>query len=270
MRVVRTFGRQRSEASRFTRDNHLMARQQVYVWWWSRAVEVLWDVLIPLSQAVLLLYGGWQVLEGQLSLGELMMFLVYLVMLLSPLAVLAASATAFQSSLAGLERILDLLAEPREMSDRLGEVTVRKNQVAGRMTFRDVAFRYPGSSDLVLSDINLDVQPGQSIALVGRSGAGKTTLTNLVARFYDPTSGAIELDGVDVRQIDVESYRRLLGIVEQDVFLFDGTVIDNITYAARGASTEEIERPPARPMLTSSSPGSSTVIKRSSASAACG
>ena len=94
----------------------------------------------------------------------------------------------------------------------------------------------------MLRDIDLEVAAGETVALVGRSGAGKTTLSNLVARFYDPTTGSVELDGIDLREIDVESYRRLLGIVEQDVFLFDGTVADNIGYAVRGASQDEIER----------------------------
>jgi ATP-binding cassette subfamily B protein/subfamily B ATP-binding cassette protein MsbA len=241
MRVVRAFGRQRSESGRFTRGNHFMARQQLHVWWWARIVEVIWEVLIPLASGALLLYGGARVLEGEISLGDLMMFLVYLAMLLSPLAVLANSAAAFQSSLAGLDRVLDLLAEPREMAYRRGTRILRKQDVAGRVTLRDVSFRYPSSGDLVLRDVELDVLPGETIALVGRSGAGKTTLTNLIARFYDPTSGAVELDGADLRTIDVESYRRILGIVEQDVFLFDGTVADNIGYAARGATQEQVE-----------------------------
>src|SRR5262249_39427598 len=160
----------------------------------------------------------------------------YLAMLLGPLAVLATSATAFQSSLAGLDRVLDLLAIPQEMIGDDESLAIKKREVQGRVTLRDVRFRYPGSSDLGLDDISLDVQPGETIALVGRSGAGKTTLTNLVARFYDPTSGSVELDGIDLRAIDVESFRRILGIVEQDVFLFDGTVADNIGYAVRGAS----------------------------------
>src|SRR5213075_2025500 len=92
----------------------------------------------------------------------------------------------------------------------------------------------------VLHDIDLDVLPGQTVALVGPSGAGKTTLCNLIARFYDPTSGSIALDGVDLRDIDVDSYRRLLGIVEQDTFLFDGTIAENISYGRRGATIEEI------------------------------
>jgi ATP-binding cassette subfamily B protein/subfamily B ATP-binding cassette protein MsbA len=242
MRVVRAFGRQRSEAGRFTRANHFMARQQLHVWWWARIVEVIWEIIIPMASAALLLYGGSRVLEGQLTLGELMMFLVYLAMLLSPLAVLATSAAAFQSSLAGLDRVLDLLGEPTEMADNAEAITIRKDQVQGHVRLSGVNFRYPGSSDPVLVDINLDVQAGETVALVGRSGAGKTTLTNLVARFYDPTAGSVALDGIDLRAIDVESYRRLLGIVEQDVFLFDGTVADNIGYAVRGATADEIER----------------------------
>ena len=105
---------------------------------------------------------------------------------------------------------------------------------------RNVSFAYAGSDSPVLHDINLDVRPGEMIALVGPSGAGKTTLCNLVARFYDPTAGAVLLDGVDLRDITVDSYRRLLGIVEQDTFLFDGTIADNIAYGRRGASKAEI------------------------------
>jgi ATP-binding cassette, subfamily B, bacterial len=241
MRVVRAFGRQRSETGRFTRSNHFMARQQLHVWWWARIVEVIWEILIPLASAGLLLYGGAQVLSGDLTLGELMMFLVYLAMLLGPLAVLATSATAFQSSLAGLDRVLDLLAEPREFERAQDAIVVKKQDVAAQITLRNLSFRYPGNSELVLDDINLDVAPGETVALVGRSGAGKTTLTNLVARFYDPSAGAIELDGIDLRAVDIESYRRLLGIVEQDVFLFDGTVAENIGYADRRASRAEIQ-----------------------------
>jgi ATP-binding cassette subfamily B protein/subfamily B ATP-binding cassette protein MsbA len=108
------------------------------------------------------------------------------------------------------------------------------------VSFRSVSFAYPGHEQPVLEDIDLDVPAGTTVALVGRSGAGKTTLCNLVARFYDPTAGAILLDDVDIRTIDVSAYRRLLGIVEQDVFLFDGTVAENIGYARRGATMEQI------------------------------
>jgi ATP-binding cassette subfamily B protein/subfamily B ATP-binding cassette protein MsbA len=114
--------------------------------------------------------------------------------------------------------------------------------VRGRVTFENVSFRYPKAETDALCGISLDVEPGETIALVGPSGAGKTTLCNLVARFYDPTHGQILLDGHDLRDFDVEEYRSLLGLVEQDVFLFDGTVAENIGYADRGASDELIVR----------------------------
>jgi ATP-binding cassette subfamily B protein len=241
MRVVRAFGRQRREAARFVGENHLLARQELYAWTWARSVEVLWDLALPAASGALLLYGGLQVIDGRLSLGDLMMFLVYLAMLLEPVAVLATSVTQLQNNLSGFDRVLDLLAEPREMADQPGALTVSRANVEGRITLEQVSFSYPGSDHRVLHDINLDVQPGEVIALVGRSGAGKTTLCNLVARFYDPTEGVVRLDGIDLKTIRVESYRRLLGIVEQDVFLFDGTIAENIAYAARRASMAEIE-----------------------------
>jgi ATP-binding cassette subfamily B protein len=241
MRVVRAFGRAHAETGRFLRGTHLMARQELNAWWWARLVEVAWETLIPLASAGLLLYGGLQVLQGDLSLGDLMMFLAYLAMLLGPLAVLANSATQFQSDLAGLDRVLDVLAEPQEMTAPRDAIRVHPDRVDGAITLRDVSFAYPGTSQTVLRHIDLDVEPGELVALVGPSGAGKTTLCNLVARFYDPTHGAILLDGIDLRQIEVQSYRRLLGIVEQDVFLFDGTVAENIGYAVRRATMADIQ-----------------------------
>jgi ATP-binding cassette subfamily B protein/subfamily B ATP-binding cassette protein MsbA len=241
MRVVRAFGRQRSETNRIMRGNHLMGRQEIYAWWWTRIIEIVWETLMPLASTGLLLYGGWQVLQGELTLGDLMMFLVYLLMLLSPLAVLAQSAAEFQNSLSGLDRVLDLLGEPREM-EAPDLTLIDRAEVEGRITFDDVSFRYHGTDTFALHGISLDVAAGETIALVGPSGAGKTTLCNLAARFYDPTEGRVLLDGQDLREIDVESYRRLIGVVEQDVFLFDGSVAANIGYGKRHASLEEIQR----------------------------
>jgi ATP-binding cassette subfamily B protein len=275
MRVVRSFGRQRTEAANFTTENHLMARQEVYAWWWMRGIDVAWAVLIPLASAIILWYGGSRVLsdaarvhagtlaaKDALSVGDLVMFLTYLAALLGPIATLASSATTLQNNLAGLDRTLDLLEEPLEMSNRPGARHVDQERVEGRITIKHVSFAYPkskkeggsdgategrsdegnsdGQSVRVLNEINLDVLPGQTIALVGPSGAGKTTLCNLIARFYDPSGGAILLDGTDLRDIDVESYRRLLGIVEQDTFLFDGSIADNIAYGRKNASREEV------------------------------
>jgi len=242
MRVVRAFGRGRRESARFVGENHLLARLELHAWGRTRAVEILWDLLLPAASGALLLYGGMRVLDGRLSLGDLMMFLVYLAMLLEPVALIASSLTDLQNNLAGFDRVLDLLAEPREMADRPGSIAVRKRSVAGRITLDGVGFTYPGADAPVLREIDLDVEPGEVIALVGRSGAGKTTLCNLVARFYDPTAGAVRLDGADLRDVEVESYRHLLGIVEQDVFLFDGTIAENIAYADRRATRGAVER----------------------------
>jgi ATP-binding cassette subfamily B protein/subfamily B ATP-binding cassette protein MsbA len=239
MRVVRAFGRQRSETNRIMRGNHVMGRQELYAWWWMRVVEIVWEVLIPLASAALLLYGGWRVIEGHLSLGDLVMFLVYLLMLLGPLSVLAQSAAEFQSGLSGLDRVLDLLEEPREMESS-DAVRLEPAAVEGRITFQNVSFSYPGASTFALQEISLDVEPGETIALVGPSGGGKTTLCNLVGRFYDPTSGRVLLDGRDLCEIDVDSYRNLIGIVEQDVFLFDGSVGENIAYGSRHASEDDL------------------------------
>jgi len=240
MRVVRAFGRQRRETNRFAGENHLMIRQELHAWLWTRVVEVIWDLFLPVASGALLLFGGMSVLEGRLSLGDLMMFLVYLAMLLEPIAVLATSATQLQNNLSGFDRVLDLLAEPREMISPPGALIVEKRSVVGRITFEGVGFSYPTVDSPVLGQIQLVANPGEVIALVGRSGAGKTTLCNLIARFYDPTEGSVRLDGVDLRDIDVESYRNLLGIVEQDVFLFDGTVAENIAYSSRNAELSRI------------------------------
>ena len=240
MRIVRAFSRQKREAARFTTENNLMARQELYAWWWMRIVEMVWEALIPMASAALLFYGGWRVLEGHMTVGDLMMFLVYLLLLLEPLATLASSATQFQNSLSGLDRVLDLLAEPREMPSSSNSLHVDKRQVAGDIAFEGVSFTYPGTEIPALNGVNLSIRAGQTVALVGPSGAGKTTLSNLVARFYDPTSGRVTLDGRDLRDFDVESFRSLLGVVEQDVFLFDGTIRQNIAYARRDATEAEI------------------------------
>jgi ATP-binding cassette subfamily B protein/subfamily B ATP-binding cassette protein MsbA len=253
MRVVRSFSRQRSEAGIFTRNGHLMARQEILAWWSSRGIEFTWSIIIPLATAFLLYWGGNRVLgdmeklrqgfikpQQALTVGDLVMFMAYLTALLGPIATLAGSATALQNSLSGLDRILDLLAEPLEMTSKPGAKVVERETTQGQITMRNVSFAYTGSDTAVLHEVNLDVQAGEMIALVGPSGAGKTTLCNLVARFYDPTSGSILLDGVDLRDITADSYRRLLGIVEQDTFLFDGTIAQNISYGRRGATQAQI------------------------------
>ena len=279
MRIVRGFARQRSESTAFMKRNDFMVRQELLGWWWMRGVDTAWAVLIPAASSVLLVYGAWRILADRaavvagvlpdssvLTVGDLMAFLMYLAALLGPISTLAATATALQNGLAALDRVLDILAEPCEFEEEDGGVggqptfserglrggdgkeargeerlALDPDLVRGRITFDRVGFAYPGTSRPVLEDVSLEAQPGTTVALVGPSGAGKTTLCNLVARFYDPTAGRVLIDGVDLRRYDVNRYRTLLGIVEQDVFLFDGTVENNIAYDRRDATPEMVQ-----------------------------
>ena len=253
IRVVRGFNRQRTEKARFSGDNHLMARQELFAWWWMRGVELVWSILIPAATAGLLWYGGYRILsdraaveagtlaaDAAMTVGKLVMFIVYLGWLLDPIATLANTAAGLQNQLAGLDRVLDLMGEAREMPDRSDARVLAPAAVRGRIEFDRVSFQYPAAKDEALHEVSLTAEPGQVVALVGPSGAGKTTLCNLVARFYDPTAGTIRLDGIDLREIQLDSYRDLLGIVEQDVFLFDGSIRQNIAYANREAGEDAI------------------------------
>ena len=242
MRIVRGFARTRTESLRYTGGGHLMARQEFLVWWWSRGVDLAWALFIPVASAALLWYGGLQVLRGSLTPGDLVLFLTYVMMLLIPIQMLASSATAFQTNLAGLDRILDLLVESPEMPDRPSAVRLPKNSIEGEVRMHEIGYCYPNTEGNVLQNISFTAKPGQTIALVGPSGSGKTTLCNLVARFFDPTTGSITVDGRDLREIHLDSWRRALGIVEQDVFLFDGTIGDNIRYGDREASEALVRR----------------------------
>ncbi len=253
MRVVRAFNRRHSEAARFTTEGHLLARQELYTWWWARGIEMVWQLLIPLASTAILIYGGGAVIDGTLTIGDLMAFSAYLLALLGPLEALVASATNVQNNLAALDRVLDLLAEKQEFSGTEPTRTIHPLQIQGRLVIERLSYAYPkragtkrgreadqDHSEFVLQDVSLIIEPGETIALVGASGAGKTTLCNLIARFDDPTIGSITLDGINLADIPIEQYRSLLGIVEQDVFLFDGTVADNIGYAKRNATMDDI------------------------------
>ncbi|MEM8756798.1 MAG: ABC transporter ATP-binding protein [Planctomycetota bacterium] len=244
MRIVRGFNRWQGESQRFVGENHYMTRQEILAWWWSRSVEIAWALLIPVASTGVLVYGGSRVISGDLTPGDVIMFVTYVVMLLGPLEALAGSATQMQNNLSALDKTLDLLDEPEEFDGHRTGVELLRGNARGEIAMEGVTFAYPSRDDSdrepVIVGLSLTIKPGETIALVGPSGAGKTTLCNLIARFYDPDAGTIRFDGLDLREIDVDSFRRLLGIVEQDVFLFDGTIAENIAYARRDATIEQI------------------------------
>lgn len=255
VRVIRSFGRHRTEAGRYARDQHVLLRHEMLAWWTGVVVEVVWSLVIPLAVATLIWYGGSRVLgdterlaSGLLrpgdafTTGTLVTLLFYLTMLLEPLPVLANAATGVQNGLAALDRTLDVLEEGPELTGASGAIQLRPSEVVGRVTLRRVTFRYPGQRQSALEDLTLEVPGGQMVALVGPSGAGKSTLCDLIARFHDPSDGVIGLDGIDIREIELGCYRRLIGLVDQDVFLFEGTIAENIAYGKRDATLAEIRR----------------------------
>ena len=269
MRVVRGFGREAGEAARYIRGTHFMIRQEILAWWWARGVEIAWQILIPVASSAVLLYGGSRVIDGTLTIGDVMMFSAYLLMLLGPLEALVSSATNMQNSLSGFDRVLDLLDEPREFEASRGGIEVSPPTCRGRITIDDAWFTYPGSAVPVIRGVSLEAEPGQTIALVGPSGAGKTTLCNLVARFYDPTRGSILLDGTDLRRIDVDAYRRLLASSSRTSSCSTGR--SRRTSPSPGAaprSSRSTPRP-GSPTPTPLSSPSRTGTRRSSASGAC-
>jgi ABC-type multidrug transport system fused ATPase/permease subunit len=190
-----------------------------------------------ITTGIVLLYGGYQVLEGQMTLGTLTAFLLYLRIFFEPMQEISQFFNTFQSAAAALEKIAGVLAEQPGIQDPATPVELSK--VKGDIDFRDVDFSYvPGRP--VLPDLRLHVPAGQTVALVGTTGAGKTTIAKLIARFYDPSSGAVTLDGVDLRDLAQADLRRHVVMVTQENFMFEGTVADNIRFGRPDASDEEV------------------------------
>ncbi|WPB76292.1 ABC transporter ATP-binding protein [Archangium violaceum] len=197
------------------------------------------DVLATLSTALVIGYGGHLVLQGQLTVGLVAAFLIYAQQFFRPVQLAASTYTLMQSALAGAERIYSILDEPREPADTPDALELGRAQ--GRISFERVSFAYDAEHP-VLRDVSFEVAPGQTVALVGRTGAGKTTVANLIPRFYDTTEGVVRLDGEDVRRVKRASLRRQMATVIQEPFLFSGTIAENIGYGRPGASREEIEQ----------------------------
>lgn len=196
------------------------------------------DFLNTLATAGVLAYGGYLAVQGTVTVGTVTSFLLYVQQFFRPIQILSQFYTQAQSALAGLERIFLLLDEPSQLRD--APDAIEMPPIRGEVRFEQVQFGYK-PDQLVLKGVNLQAEPGQMIALVGQTGAGKSTIINLILRFYDVTGGAVKIDGIDIRSVTQASLRRQIGIVLQDNILFGGTVADNIAFGNPFASQAEIE-----------------------------
>ncbi|MCU0867630.1 MAG: ABC transporter ATP-binding protein/permease [Planctomycetes bacterium] len=238
LRIVRGFARERAETRQFTVGHHAVIKKQVLSARTHGAVNLVWSLLMPMATLAVVAYGGWLVIDGTSTIGTVVALQAYLWRLLEPVMQIANSISETQRGLAAMERVFELAAKPAEKPDRPGARPAAADFRVLR--FEGVSFGY-GNGPLVLHELDLEVPRGATVALVGPSGAGKTTFSDLVARFHDPTQGRITLDGTDLRDLQLASYRALLGLVQQETFLFDGSVRDNIRYPRRSASDAEVE-----------------------------
>jgi len=238
VRESQAFNRAQINIERFRKHNAANRNANVQATSITSAFAPAIDVLSTVGMAIVIGYGGYLVFNEELSVGLLAAFLIYVQQLFRPIQLISVVYAQVQSSLAGGERIYAILDEERDPEDARDAVVLQ--EVAGRIEFDGVHFSYqPGNE--VLHDINFLIEAGQTTAIVGRTGAGKTTIAALVARFYDVTAGAVRIDGHDVRGVKRASLRKQMAMVFQESFLFSGTVADNIAYGREGATRAEIE-----------------------------
>jgi ABC-type multidrug transport system fused ATPase/permease subunit len=237
--VVKAFAQERAEQDKFERRSSAVFGQSIKANR-QRATYVPVLSFVPLlAQAAVLLVGGRMVVNGSITLGEFFVFNLLVVMLIWPLRMLGMWIGQAQRATASGERIFEVLDEPEEVTDRPGAGELPPGE--GRIRFEGVSFEYaPGRA--VLEGIDLELEPGRTVALIGHTGSGKTTLTALVPRFYDVTRGRVTIDGVDVRDVKLSSLRREIGIVSQDPFLFSATVRENIAFGVPLATDADIVR----------------------------
>ncbi|MCI0548070.1 MAG: ABC transporter ATP-binding protein/permease [Candidatus Rokubacteria bacterium] len=239
-KIVKAFGRERLEQERFDHVNGRLLRLQLRDLRLDQMSEPILEILGALGIMGALWYGGYQVLSGAITPGEFFSFTAAVILLYGPVRQLARMANTVQQSMASVERVLEILDTPAAIADTPGAHVL--TEFRDRLVFEGVSFRYPDATEPTLDDISLAIRKGETVAIVGLSGAGKTTLMDLIPRFHDVTEGRITIDGRDVRDVAVDSLRGLIGIVTQETFLFNESLEYNIAYGRPGATREEVER----------------------------
>jgi len=238
IRVVRAFGRELRELLYYMMGRHTVLRKELFAHRRELILWTSWGLLVAGVNVVIVWYGGYLAVTGRASIGDIMAFQWYMFLLLNPVWNIVNSFSELQRSLAAMERVFEVLETPADKPDRPDARVAPR--VVNEIRFEGVEFEYREGSPVV-REFDVVVPGGSVIALVGRSGAGKTTVTDLVARFHDPTRGRILVNGTDLRDFQLRTYRELLAIVQQDVFLFDGTVRENIAYGRHNARDLEVE-----------------------------
>jgi ATP-binding cassette subfamily B protein len=235
--LVQVFGRRASAIQQFNDQNERLYRASFRAQFLSGIIQPAMQFLSNLNYVGVAVIGGYRVASGAMSLGDVTAFIAYSRQFTMPLLQIASQMNLLQSGLASAERVFEFLGAPEETPDRIGATAPRTTN--GHVEFDRVSFRYLPDKPLI-EDFSLDVRPGETVAIVGPTGAGKTTIVNLLMRFYDIDGGAIRLDGTDTRELPRDAVRRTFGMVLQDSWLFAGTIRDNIAYGREGATMDQI------------------------------
>ena len=235
--VVKVFGHQEQAIERFDEENEKLYQASFRAQFISGIIQPTMNFVSNLNYVAICVLGGIQVASGHMSLGDIQAFIQYSRQFTMPITQTAAIMNVLQSTIASAERVFELLDEAEEIPDT--ETPKVLAHAAGHVAMRDVSFRYEPETPLI-DDLTLDAQPGETVAIVGPTGAGKTTLVNLLMRFYEIDGGSITVDGVDIREMTRASLRRTFAMVLQDTWLFGGTIRDNIAYGREGATEDEI------------------------------
>ncbi|MDM5227368.1 ABC transporter ATP-binding protein [Cytobacillus sp. NJ13] len=240
IRVVKSFGNEQYEIEKFSRENNrfLESRKEFY------NVEAKFynsvQTIIQLITITVIIIGSASIVDNSFDLADLITFLLYINYMIEPIQKLTHMSTQFQEGITGFQRFMEIMNLKPSIENQPNAVPLPMEEVQGEIEFKNVFFRYEDNSGYVLENLSLHIRTGEYIALVGPSGAGKTTFCSLIPRFYEVTNGEVLLDGKNVRSIDLQSLRKAIGIVQQDVYLFGGTILENIRYGNPSASDEEI------------------------------